>query len=138
MQEVIKAKKDAMKMRNTTKARVHRCRQAKKAAKTAVSSAKALTMNELDEELNTREDERKILRIAKARDKPTNDFTNEFEFTTLLTFPNIMRLWTIIYLTTVRVPFSKQITSTIQNKSHPQRNVPAILTKKIACVCYII
>ena len=49
--------------------------QSNKAAKKAVSIAKARAMNELYEELESPEGERKISRIAKARYKTTNEFT---------------------------------------------------------------
>ena len=53
-----------------------RYRQANKVAKKAVATTKALAMNELYEELETPEDERKIFRIAKARDKATKDLSH--------------------------------------------------------------
>ena len=53
-----------------------RYRQANKAAKKAVATTKALAMNELYEELETPEGERKIFRIAMARDKATKDFSH--------------------------------------------------------------
>ena len=48
--------------------------QATKAATKAIAATKALAMNGLYEELETPEGERQIFRIAKARDKATNDF----------------------------------------------------------------
>ena len=57
-------------MGNITKARGQIYIQAgKQAAKKAEATNKALAMNELYEELETPEGERKIFRIAKARDK---------------------------------------------------------------------
>ena len=53
-----------------------RYRQANKAAKKALATTKALAMNELYEELETPEGERKIFRIAKARDKATKDLSH--------------------------------------------------------------
>ena len=50
--------------------------QANTVAKEAVATTKALAMNELYEELETPEGERKIFRIAKARDKTTKDFSH--------------------------------------------------------------
>ena len=51
-------------------------RQANKAANKAVATNKALAMNELYEELETPEGERKLFRIAKARDKASKDFSH--------------------------------------------------------------
>ena len=51
-------------------------RQANKAAKKAVATNKALAMNELYGELETPEGERKIFRIAKARDKASKGFSH--------------------------------------------------------------
>ena len=69
-------------MGNITKARgKDRYRQANKAAKKAVATNKALAMNELYEELETPEGERKIFRIANARDKATNDFSHVKQIT---------------------------------------------------------
>ena len=71
VQEVIKAKKVAKKIWETSRRQEDKdiYRQANKAAKKAVATNKALAMNELYEELETPEGERKIFRIAKARDK---------------------------------------------------------------------
>ena len=71
MQEMIKAKKVAKKIWETSRRQEDKdiYRQANKAAKKAVATNKALAMNELYEELETPEGERKIVRIAKARDK---------------------------------------------------------------------
>ena len=45
-------------------------------SKKAVATNKALAMNELHEELETPEGERKIFRIAKAREKASKDFSH--------------------------------------------------------------
>ena len=45
-------------------------------AKKAVVTNKALAMNKLYDELETPEGERKIFRIAKARDKASKDFSH--------------------------------------------------------------
>ena len=50
-------------------------KQAKKEARRAVAKAKAETWNEVYEELETPEGEKKILRIAKARDTASKDLT---------------------------------------------------------------
>ena len=76
-QEVITAKKEA---RNTwgTSGRqydIDNYMQSNKAAKKAVAIAKARAMNELYEELESPEGERKISRIVKAGYKTTNEFT---------------------------------------------------------------
>ena len=78
VQEVIKAKKVAKKIWDASRRQEDkdRYRQANKAAKKAVATTKALAMNELYEELETPEGERKIFRIAKARDKATKDFSH--------------------------------------------------------------
>ena len=78
IQEVIKAKKVAKKIWETSRRQEDKdiYRQAKKAAKKAVSTNKALAMNELYEDLETPEGERKIFRIAKARDKASKDFSH--------------------------------------------------------------
>ena len=78
MQEVIKAKKVAKKIWETSRRQEDKdiYRQANKAAKKAVATNKALAMNELYEELETPEGERKIFRIAKARDKASKDFSH--------------------------------------------------------------
>ena len=78
VQEVIKAKKVAKKIWETSRRQEDRdiYRQANKAAKKAVATNKALAMNELYEELETPEGERKIFRIAKARDKASKDFSH--------------------------------------------------------------
>ena len=78
MQEVIKAKKVSKKIWDASRRQEDkdRYRQANKAAKKAVATTKALAMNELYEELETPEGERKIFRIAKARDKATKDFSH--------------------------------------------------------------
>ena len=64
-------------MGNITKARGQRdrYRQANKAAQRAVATTDVLAMNELYEELETPEGERRIFRIAKVRDKATKDFS---------------------------------------------------------------
>ena len=46
-----------------------------KEAKKEVARSKAHAMDEVCKELETQEGERKIYRIAKARDKSTKDFT---------------------------------------------------------------
>ena len=78
VQQVIKTKKEAKKAWETSRRQKDkdRYRQANKAAKKAVATAKAQTMNELYEELETPVGERKMFRIAKARDKATKDFTH--------------------------------------------------------------
>ena len=78
VQEVIKAKKVAKKIWETSGRQEDRdiYRQANKAAKKAVAMNKALAMNELYEELETPEGERKMFRIAKARDKASKDFSH--------------------------------------------------------------
>ena len=50
-------------------------KQAKKEASRAVAKAMAETLNEVYEELETAEGEKKILRIAKARDTASKDLT---------------------------------------------------------------
>ena len=77
VQEAIKAKKVAKKIWETSRRQEDKdiYRQANKAAKKAVATNKALAMNELYEELETPEGERKIFRIAKARDKASKDFS---------------------------------------------------------------
>ncbi|XP_068228010.1 uncharacterized protein [Palaemon carinicauda] len=50
-------------------------KQAKKETRRAVAKAKAETLNEVYEEMETPEGEKKILRIAKARDAASNDLT---------------------------------------------------------------
>ena len=74
---MIKAKKEANKLWETSRRQEDRdsYRQANNAAKKAVATTKALAMNELYEELETPEGERRIFRIAKARDKATKDFS---------------------------------------------------------------
>ena len=78
VQEVIKAKKVATKIWETSLRQEDKdiYRQANKAAKKAVSTNKALAMNELYEEMETPEGEIKIFRIAKARDKASKDFSH--------------------------------------------------------------
>ena len=75
VQEVIMAKKVAKKRWETSRRQddTDRYRQANKAANKAIPTTKALAMNELYEELERPEGERKIFRIAKARDKATKD-----------------------------------------------------------------
>ena len=77
-QDVIKAKKVTKKIFEKSRRQedTDRYRQANKAAKKAVATTKALAMNELYEELETPEVERKIFGIAKARDKATKDFSH--------------------------------------------------------------
>ena len=78
MQKVIKAKKVAKKTLETSRRQEDKdiYWQANKAAKKAVATNNALAMNELYEELETPEGERKIVRIAKARDKASKDFSH--------------------------------------------------------------
>ena len=78
VQEVIKAKKVAEKIWETSRRQEDkdRYRQANKAVNKAVATNKALAMNELYEELETPEGERKIFRIAKSRDKASDDFSH--------------------------------------------------------------
>ena len=78
VQEVIKAKKVANKIWDASRRQEDkdRHRQANKAAKKAVATTNALAMNELYEDLETPEGERKIFRIAKARYKATKDFSH--------------------------------------------------------------
>ena len=68
MHEVIKAKTVAKKICETSRRQEDKdiYRQSNKAANKAVATNKALAMNELYEELETPEGERKIFRIAKA------------------------------------------------------------------------
>ena len=78
-QEVIKAKKVAKNIWETSRRQEDKdiYRQANKAAKKAVATNKALAMNELYEELETPEGERKIFRIAKAaRYKVSKDLSH--------------------------------------------------------------
>ena len=70
MQKVTKAKKDAMNMWETSGRQT-----GKQGGKESSSTAKARAKNELLEELETPEGERKITRIANARHKMTKDFT---------------------------------------------------------------
>ena len=58
----------------------------KEAANKAVATTKALAMNELYEELETPEGERKIFRIAKARDKATKDLSHMKQRTNMVWF----------------------------------------------------
>ena len=78
MQEVTKATKVAKKIWGTSRRQEDndRYRQANKAAKKALATNKVLAMNELYEESETPEGERKIFRIAKARDKASKDFSH--------------------------------------------------------------
>ena len=78
VQKVIKVKKVANKIWDASRRQEDkdRYRQANKAAKKAVATTKALAINELYEELETPEGERKIFRLAKARDKATKDFSH--------------------------------------------------------------
>ena len=78
VQEVIKAKKMAKNIWETSRRQEDKdiYRQANKAAKKEVATNKALAINELYEELETQEGERKIFRIAKARDKASKDFSH--------------------------------------------------------------
>ena len=75
---MIKAKKVANKIWETSRRQEDKdtYRQANKVAKKAVAANKALAMKELYEELETPEGERKIFRIAKARDKASKDFSH--------------------------------------------------------------
>ena len=50
-------------------------KRAKKRAKKEVAKAKAIAWKEVEEELETPGGERKLYRIAKARDKASKDFT---------------------------------------------------------------
>ena len=77
VQEMIKAKKEAKKKWETSERPEDResYRQANKEAKRAVATAKAQSLDELYDELETQEGQRKIFRMAKARDKATKDFT---------------------------------------------------------------
>ena len=79
VQEVIKAKKGVQKIQETSHMHEdkYRFRQANKASKKAVATNKALALNELYEELETPEGERKIFRIARARDKATKDLSHK-------------------------------------------------------------
>ena len=70
VQDVITAKTEALRLWETSKARRRRSLQAgKQDGKESSSNCKARAMNELYEKLETPEGERKIFRIAKARDK---------------------------------------------------------------------
>ena len=78
MREVMGAGRVAGKIWDASRGREdkERYRQANGAAGKAVATTKALAMNELYEELETPEGERRIFRIAKARDKATKDFSH--------------------------------------------------------------
>ena len=84
VQEVIKAKKESMKMWETSVRQIATGRQTRRANKEgkqgcneSSSTAKARAMNELYEELETPECERKISRIAKAKDFTKNNQVKE-------------------------------------------------------------
>ena len=76
--EVIKANEVANKIWETSRRQEDkdRYRQANTAAKKAVAATKALAMNKWYKELETPEGERKIFRIAKARNKATKDLSH--------------------------------------------------------------
>ena len=78
VQEVVKAKKVAKKAWDKYSQQGDRERydRHKKDAKKTVAQAKAQALNEIYEELETPEGEKKIYRIAKARNKATKDFTH--------------------------------------------------------------
>ncbi len=78
VQEVVKEKKEAKKKWETSGRDEDRVnfKRAKKEAKREVARAKAQAMNEVYEELETPEGEKKIYRIAKARNKATKDLTH--------------------------------------------------------------
>ncbi len=78
VQRAVKEKKEAKKQweRSREVEDKDRFRQANKRAKKAVAKAKAGVMEELYKEPETPEGEKKIYRIAKARDKATKDFTH--------------------------------------------------------------
>lgn len=77
VKDAIRAKKEAKKKWETSGKHEDRdsYRQANKEAKKEVARSKTQAMDEVYGELGTPEGERKIYRIAKARDKSTKDFT---------------------------------------------------------------
>ena len=77
VKDAIRAKKEAKKKWDASGRQEERdiYRQANKEAKKEVARSKAHAMDEVYKELETPEGERKIYRIAKARDKSAKDFT---------------------------------------------------------------
>ena len=77
VKDAIRAKKEAKKKWDASGRHEERdiYRQANKEAKKEVARSKAHAMDEVYKELETPEGERKIYRIAKARDKSAKDFT---------------------------------------------------------------
>ena len=78
MQEKVKKKKEAKKRWETSGSDSDRARfkTANKEAKKAVAQAKAKAESKVYEELETSEGQKKIFRMAKARNKATKDFTH--------------------------------------------------------------
>ena len=78
VQEVVKRKKEAKKRWETSGSEEDRARfkTANKEAKRAVAQAKAKARDDVYDELGTPEGQKKIFRIAKARNKATKDFTH--------------------------------------------------------------
>ena len=76
MKDAIRAKKEAKKKWDASGRQDERdiYRRANKEAKKEVARPKAHAMDEVFKELETPEGERKIYRIAKARDKSAKDF----------------------------------------------------------------
>ena len=72
-------------------------RQANKAARKAVARIKARAMNELFEELETPEGERKIYRIAKAKDFTKNNQIKDEQHVVLRYLDKIMGRWKIYF-----------------------------------------
>ena len=77
VKDAIRAKKEAKKKWEASGRQEEReiYKQANKGAKKEVARSKAHAMDEVNKELETPEGERKIYRIAKARDKSAKDFT---------------------------------------------------------------
>ena len=91
MQEVIKAKKEARKMWETPGGQIATGRQ--KGGKENSSTTKTLAMNELYEELETPQDERKISRIANAKDFTKNSQIKDKQRAVLRDLDRIMGKW---------------------------------------------
>ena len=97
LQDVIKAKKESMKMWETSVRQIAGYRQANKEGKQGCNessgTAQARAMHELYEELETPECERKISRIAKAKDFTKNNQINEEHSVLLRDLDNILGRW---------------------------------------------
>ena len=91
VQEVINAKKEAMKMWETSGRQIATCRQ--QGGNESSRTAKARAMNELYEELETPECERKISRIAKAKDFTKNNQIKEEHRVLLRYLDRILGRW---------------------------------------------